>query len=99
MFPPHCFPGGLSCEIWNVGKTCAYSLALALGNHWYFSPYIGCYKQSSSKKPMIRKEPRHIQSVISPLSSSHCLVSEQVETLKDLEDDPNAALFFDNSKA
>ena len=39
---------------------------------------------------------RKITFVFIPLSS---IGEEQVETLKDLEDDPNAAFFFDNSKA
>ncbi|KAN0083884.1 hypothetical protein V8E54_002972 [Elaphomyces granulatus] len=39
---------------------------------------------------------RKITFVFIPLSG---IGEEQVETLKDLEDDPNAAFFFDNSKA
>jgi len=70
-----------------------HSLTLALGNRRYFSPYIGCYKRDQERAAAHPK--RKITFVFIPLSG---IGEEQVETLKDLEDDPNAAFFFGNSK-
>ena len=53
-------------------------------------------QQKARDQERVAAHPKRKITFVIPLSG---IGEEQVETLKDLEDDPNAAFFFDNSKA